>query len=191
MQGPIEFFHNTFPAGFFAPDAVPASDGSYPYSPVKGPGHSDVLSELKKGSRPRCYFDTPEGRAFFAVAAIQDGCLRIESFGIVPNRIRTDIAWLDPWMEASPGHEEELRKEVGPGHPLHGKTCVPVGRRIDQDEFLFRVDGAAFAYAVVHLTWSGKPERDPALPRTEAFPSLADWIDNRMRKDHEEYMRIG
>lgn len=69
------------------------------------------------------------------------------------------IKWKEPWSELwtpSKLFEEELVKEVGSEHSLFNYQCDCIGRREDCDEFLYKVTGADFQYAVVHLTFSGR-----------------------------------
>ena len=65
----------------------------------------------------------------------------------------------------------ELRREMMAEHPLaNADSLVPVSRRFDRDDVIFRVDGLGGAYARVHLTYD--PPRHPALPITEFFDTL-------------------
>lgn len=57
----------------------------------------------------------------------------------------------------------ELHRELGPGHVLYGKKVQAIACRQDCDDVLFLIDGAE-ACAVVHLTYSQRPEPDPAWP---------------------------
>lgn len=41
--------------------------------------------------------------------------------------------------------------------------------------------------AVVHLTYSKRPETDPSWPETTLFESLEDWIERGMKPDHEAF----
>jgi hypothetical protein len=67
---------------------------------------------------------------------------------------------------------------------LFGLSVVALARRYDRDDVLFELaDGRV---AEVHLTWTGKPERDPCWPETTIFGSCALWIEERMKPLHEE-----
>jgi hypothetical protein len=83
--------------------------------------------------------------------------------------------------------EDELRKEVAVGHPLHLLRIRAIAQRSDTDDVLFEVSSPHFRYAVVHLTWSGEPQRDPRSPDTETFPTFANWVKSRMKPDSEQY----
>jgi hypothetical protein len=95
---------------------------------------------------------------------------------------------LEPWHlvndELARALESELRRELSPDHLLGGRAFLAVARRQDCDDVLFQVEGVGFA--VVHLTWSGRV--DPRWPRTEIYGSLDDWIERRMKPDHEEVL---
>ena len=58
---------------------------------------------------------------------------------------------------------------------------------MDRDDVLFEISGgSARQYAVVHLTWSGKPEASGTCPFTRFFDSLDQWLE-WMKADHEDY----
>jgi len=68
--------------------------------------------------------------------------------------------------------EEELKREVGPGHVLLGRTCRAVAYNPKHcDEFLFVTDDPLNPLAFVHLTW--QIERDPTWPYTITY---AGWV---------------
>ena len=74
---------------------------------------------------------------------------------------------------------DELRREVCPGHPLHGRVCQAVAQATDDpNEFLFATDNPKMPIAFVHLTWS--VESSPAFPHTIEYRSWdefrAAWV---------------
>ncbi len=82
----------------------------------------------------------------------------------------------DGWHECAStasALEAELQRELSPGHPLFGKTMRAIARRLDCDDALFTVVGAS-TVAMVHLTWSGRPE-GVTIPRTELYDSPEVW----------------
>jgi hypothetical protein len=104
------------------------------------------------------------------------------------------MVWLEPWwpiaesgQDLANGFEEELRREVAPGHPLHGILVEAVGRHNGCDDVLFRLLDGTGRVAVVHLTWTQSPPEQPPWPVTEVFDSLEAWAELRMKRDHEEY----
>jgi len=99
------------------------------------------------------------------------------------------VEWLVPWIHyTSTGFEEELRKEVNSRHPLYGRRAITVGRREDCDDVLFFFPDSPDPLAVVHLTWRMKTEPDARWPHTMFYSSLDEWIQNRMKPDHLDYM---
>ncbi|MES2644305.1 MAG: hypothetical protein V4850_32770 [Myxococcota bacterium] len=79
-----------------------------------------------------------------------------------------------PWIAVSRGNlEEELRREVPPGHALHGVLVRAVGRRDDADTVLFVTTREDAPLAVVHLTW--RAEADPRWPAVDLLPSIEAW----------------
>ena len=81
----------------------------------------------------------------------------------------------EPWGPRCEGLEQELSREVAPGHPLYQHKAVAIARRSNNDDVLFRVESPRGGVALVHLTWSGKPETPPC-PHAEVFLSLDEWL---------------
>jgi hypothetical protein len=89
---------------------------------------------------------------------------------------------LEAWHTVTPEVADrliaELQREIGPGHDLAGRSVAVVRRCSGCDDVIFRIDDDAFA--VVHLTWTGRKERQPG-PRTVTFPSflaLESYVDS-------------
>ncbi len=89
---------------------------------------------------------------------------------------------LEAWHTVTPEVADrliaELQREIGPGHVLAGRGVAVIRRCSGCDDVIFRVDDDAFA--VVHLTYSGREERQP-WPRTVTFPSflaLESYVDS-------------
>ena len=98
------------------------------------------------------------------------------------------LTLLSPWIEPhSPeGPSLELQREVASQHVLHARSIRAIAVARDRDDVLFAVEDAdSVRYAVVHLTWSHKPEPHP-WPRTTFFDSLEQWIE-WMKADHDDY----
>ena len=55
------------------------------------------------------------------------------------------------------GIAQELLREVGVGHPLHGLPVRTLARRQDCDDVLFAIEDGTERVAVVHLTWTYSP----------------------------------
>jgi hypothetical protein len=89
---------------------------------------------------------------------------------------------LEAWHTVTPEVGDrllaELQREIGPGHVLAGRSATVVRRCSSCDDVIFRIDNDAFA--VVHLTWSGREERQP-WPMTVTLPSflaLESYVDS-------------
>ena len=96
-----------------------------------------------------------------------------------------DVVLLEPWsaVNNARGLENELTRELVPGHRLYGRPNLrAVARRSDCDDVFFLSDTIA---AVVHLTWAKEP--DPQHPSTEIFSSIEDFVSRRMNPDHDEF----
>ena len=79
--------------------------------------------------------------------------------------------------------EAELRVEAAEGHPLYGETMVAIARCEGCDDVLFSIEGEHVRWAIVHLTWSGKPERAP-WPRATVLKSFADARQDLIEHEH-------
>ena len=97
------------------------------------------------------------------------------------------LQWLRPWRKVVPGLEIELRNETSEGHPLYGRKAISVGRRTDNDDVLFLLLDHPSPLAVVHLTWTGRPERNTSWPQTTFYPTLQEWVERCMKADHLEF----
>jgi hypothetical protein len=99
------------------------------------------------------------------------------------------LEWLAPWEAVADGAalETELRGEVAEGHLLYSVPAVAVGRRMDCDDMLFRIEHPSYTLAVVHLTWRTQPEPDPTWPYTVLFHTWEEWIEKCLKPDNAEY----
>jgi hypothetical protein len=101
-----------------------------------------------------------------------------------------NIPWIDPWQpiedpELGRMFEEELQRELSPSHPLAGLPLLVVGKHGNTDDFLFQVSDGSDRVALVHLSWTGKPETPP-WPQSMLFASVEEWIEKGMQPDHDE-----
>lgn len=140
-----------------------------------------------------------EARRWFCEAAVVNLAKRLLDDGGEPStnghapraRVTLDdlhvLEWLRPWRKVVPGLEIELRNETSEGHPLHGRKAISVGRRTDTDDVLFLLLDHPSPLAVVHLTWTGRPERNTSWPQTTFYPSLEEWVERCMKPDHLEF----
>lgn len=92
------------------------------------------------------------------------------------------IAWLEPWYPTEgdgSALEEQLARECGPQHRLHGVKVRLIARRGDTDDALFALEDGSVAE--VHLTWrQSGPEPDPRWPAAGVHASLEDWARDSM-----------
>ena len=95
------------------------------------------------------------------------------------------LDWKQPWYlledaEHELGVQRELTLEVGPKHPLWGKSPFAFGRRMDNDDIVVELNDGRFA--IVHLVWHGHIDQIPEVfPFTTFFEDLASLqaeIDN-------------
>ena len=101
-----------------------------------------------------------------------------------------DVEWLEPWSAVVDDAmraqlESELAKEVGRGHLLFQRSAKALARRYDQDDVLYAV-GSPSQLAVVHLSYAAKPDQPP-WPSTMVFDNMTAFIEERMKRDHDEY----
>ena len=100
--------------------------------------------------------------------------------------------WLIPWrciegFDAS-SLERELHRELALGHPLFGRCdgAKALAVRQDCDDVLFELRDP-LQFAVVHLTYIKTPPDSPPCPDTEMFESMGDFIERRMKADHDDF----
>lgn len=101
------------------------------------------------------------------------------------------IDFREPWKEVGEHADalvKELERELTDRHVLWGKSVRAIAQRIDSDDVLFELAGGPLTYAVVHLTWIGKPELDHRWPGTSLFSSLEEWVRDGMMPDHHEFV---
>lgn len=96
---------------------------------------------------------------------------------------------LEPWTAngVDIALVEELEWELHDGHPLSATKPRAVARREDNDDVLFALENGPAPFAVVHLTWSGKPEAR-GWPKFTTYRTLALWTAECMKPDHEDYI---
>lgn len=96
-----------------------------------------------------------------------------------------------PWRVLPPANtlDQELQREVAPGHLLCGAGTRAIAARDDLDDVLFEVRGRAFRFAVVHLTW--RVEDDPQWPAVETYPEWSAFKAQRHDPDAAEWDRLG
>jgi hypothetical protein len=95
--------------------------------------------------------------------------------------------WIAPWQAISyqgkEAYELELRREVTPGHPLYDVNVQAVARTCNDDEILFYLPDHPAQLAVVHLTFTGRPERESRWPHVTLYKDTDHWVTRRMIPD--------
>ena len=91
------------------------------------------------------------------------------------------FSFSQPWRELSQEQADavlrEIRRELSPGHPLHGANLTPIAKSGLTDDVLLQLDDGRVAD--VHLTWTGCAEGSP-WPRHRVFASLEEWVQQVM-----------
>ncbi len=100
-----------------------------------------------------------------------------------------EIVYLEPWEsidENSHVFEQELQKELQKSHILFGEHLRAIGRRVDNDDYLFEIIETK-KLAVVHLTWNGKNEETSLYPLTEIYNHWTDVFEKRILQDNKDF----
>jgi hypothetical protein len=80
-----DFIFEDMPVGIFKDAENPKSPGLCSYEPFRGPGHYEMQTRLKRGERPRCYYDCEESRVEFTVRQCPEyGVLELSDFQMIP-----------------------------------------------------------------------------------------------------------
>jgi hypothetical protein len=102
----------------------------------------------------------------------------------------SQIPWRKPWGPVTPEHARALaltfRREVCAGHVLFGKHVAAIGRRQDQDDFLFAILDDRYVLACIHFGFGRQPNSDPSRPETHLYESIAAW-EERLAQDVLEF----
>ena len=108
------------------------------------------------------------------------------------------MQWLEPWDAITDGDwptdgrvefcrawEEQLAREVGPGHLLFQQAVHLIARNFGTDDALFQLlDGRV---AEVHLVWGKGMELDPRWPSAAIFASLDEWACKSLPRWHRDW----
>ena len=101
-----------------------------------------------------------------------------------------DIKWKLPWRAIQfeveiPGVQKQLESEITNKHPLWGTKPIAVGRRVDCDDVLAKLNDGA--YASIHLVWGSGPGAFPdQYPTYTKYASLNVFLAE-MEQDAEDY----
>jgi hypothetical protein len=98
-----------------------------------------------------------------------------------------NFPWIAPWQAISAkgrqAYEYELKLELTPGHPLYGVKAAAIGRACNADDILFQLLDHPAELAVVHLTFTGRPEREPRWPSVTFYSDLDHWVARGLMPD--------
>jgi hypothetical protein len=104
----------------------------------------------------------------------------------------TRIEFKAPWAAVTTEEKERLEAELANElcllHHLASLDLEVLARRVDTSDILVGINPHLCECAQVQLTWSGKTEMNPELPKMELEATFQDWIQNRMLPDHEAYI---
>jgi hypothetical protein len=104
------------------------------------------------------------------------------------------IEFKAPWAAVTPEEQErleaELAREVCLLHHLASLDREVVARRTDTNDILVAINPHLCECAQVRLTWSGKTEMNPEVPKMELEATFQDWIEDKMLPDHAAH-RMG
>ncbi len=92
--------------------------------------------------------------------------------------------WLEPWYYVGAGGADQLAKETPEGHALYKVRAISIGEHRSEDDMLFYLPEHDKPLAVVHLTYNTK-QSGPEFPFTEFYDSWEDFVERRMRPEHE------
>jgi len=99
----------------------------------------------------------------------------LDEASVQVDRVAPPAPWVAIGVSGHVGLEQELAREVGPGHVLADRAGRAL-MRADGDDVLFAVRRSP-EVALVHLTWSGSRE-PPGFPSTLLFASMLDWYED-------------
>lgn len=86
--------------------------------------------------------------------------------------------WVYPDTDWAAALDTEFRRELPPGHLLHGRRIELVAARERTDDVLFRHPDEPGRFTVIHLTWLGREEINADHPWVEYdgdFAGFTTW----------------
>src|SRR6478609_618660 len=87
------------------------------------------------------------------------------------------------WPDADEAHSlhEELRRELPPGHMLHGLSISTFATRRGIDDVLFRHRDDPGRFTVIHLSRLGRTEINAQHPTVEFDGSFSEFLAEEAR----------
>lgn len=98
--------------------------------------------------------------------------------------------WYLSTKEESENFYTELQKELPEGHFLYGKQVEVVAHRLGTDDILCQYIADQNHYTVIHLTWTGKQEKDTDFPTVEVDGNFEDFMNYENRFTKYKFPRI-
>jgi hypothetical protein len=91
--------------------------------------------------------------------------------------MENSIDFKEPWYKTDQDLKDQLKREVSKKHILYKKDVKTIARRQDNDDVLFQITNLTNTYALVHLTWSQKVQKDPNYPTTIIYNTIKELKD--------------
>ena len=89
------------------------------------------------------------------------------------SQISSELSPQEPWYRPDDAQADgllrEAFREIGPDHELSGNRLRAIAKCAGCDDVIFGLDDGTFA--IVHLTWTGRPE-SPPWPSTRRLGSF-------------------
>ena len=93
------------------------------------------------------------------------------------------FAWPNQWQEVTQEEriflEQELSREIIPGHILFGLPIRAIARREDCDDVVFAIVGSA-QVAEAHLVYGGRASHSD-WPLSVLYQSLSEWQKKQVK----------
>lgn len=101
------------------------------------------------------------------------------------NTLEILAPWTMPYLEYEQEFIDELRREIGPGHPLYRKRVYVTAVRQNPTAVIFETISKRPILAVVYLRRSAK--RGPSNPKTRIIASR-EKLGAFIQKEHEAWI---
>lgn len=96
----------------------------------------------------------------------------MENIKNIVNSIILPKGWIFVSVEKAKRIEEELRKELGKKHSMHGHEFVVLAKKESDDDVLLYLPKNNKCFAVTHLTWTSAVEENSTFPFTTFYNNV-------------------
>lgn len=142
----------------------------------------------------------PEEPKYIDIAGVHHHTIT-DFLGTEPSRPFVEEPWSELRIEQKLAFEDELKKELSskkspillfnkhePEHLLHGVTFSAICHDQRSDDILFEINGTNIeeCFALIHLTWKGKPEVE-GYPSTKLYQDFDHFKHDRMYPDKADW----